>query len=144
LDLIDALADHDPARVLSLLDGAVAAGVQPADLLSGALEFLRDAMVLAAGADVGLLAAGPAAAERLRGVVAGWPLDSLLAAQQILAEARQRLRGSPHVRLLVELALCRVARLEDLVDLGELVARLGALEPAGAAPAVKKKGTPAE
>src|SRR5207244_2883139 len=50
LDLIDALADRDPARALVLIDGALASGVQPADLLSGVLEFLRDVMVLAAGA----------------------------------------------------------------------------------------------
>jgi DNA polymerase-3 subunit gamma/tau len=58
----------------------------------------------------------------------------VLAALQILAEARGRLRGSPHGRLVVELALVRVARLENLVELSELIGRLAALEAGATAP----------
>lgn len=146
LDLIEALADHDPGRTLTLLDSAVGSGVQPVDLLGGVLEFLRDAMVLKAGADVTLLAAaGQGGRTRLAKIVADWPLDSILAAQQILAEARGRLRGSPHGRLLVELALCRAARLDDLAELAEVVGRLSALESgAPSGPPVKKKLAAAE
>ncbi len=128
LELLDALADRAPARVLELLDQAVAGGVQPVEVLNGVIEFLRDVMVLAAGAEVATLAATPGQLPRLREIAGGWPLDSILAAQQILAETRSRLRGSPHGRLLVELGLCRVARLEDLSELGDLVARLSGLE----------------
>ena len=52
----------------------------------------------------------------------------MLAALQILAEHRTRLRGSLHGRLLVEMALVRVAKLEDLATLETLVERLTALE----------------
>ncbi len=135
LDLIDALADGSADRALTLLDQAVNGGVQPVDLLSESLEFLRDVMVLAAGAPASMLNTPPAVRERLQKVAQRWPIDSILAALQILAEYRGRLRGSPHGRLLVELALCRVARLEDLADLGDLVARLSG----GDGPAQKKK-----
>jgi DNA polymerase-3 subunit gamma/tau len=62
----------------------------------------------------------------------------VLAALQILDATRARLRGSAHGRLLVEMALVRIARLENLHDLGDLIARLTALEaglppPAGPA-----------
>jgi DNA polymerase-3 subunit gamma/tau len=125
LDLIDALADRDAARALSLLDEAAGTGVQPVELLNGLLDFLRDLMVVAVGAEVDTLAAIPGQRVRLRAVAERWGLDTILAALQILAEARARLRGSPHGRLLVELALCRVARLEDLVEVGEILRRLG-------------------
>ena len=151
LGLLEALVDRDAGAALTLLDGAAASGVQPVDLLNGVLEFLRDAMVVAAGANVPALAASPAQEPRLRGMAGRWGLDTILAAQQILAETRGRLRGSPHGRLLVELALVRVARLEDLAEVGQLVARLAALEagvpvPANGAgsPAVKKKLAPPE
>ena len=49
LAILEALADRDPAAVPTLLDQAAGEGVQPSDLLAGALEFLRDAMVLSAG-----------------------------------------------------------------------------------------------
>ncbi|MGE5756729.1 MAG: DNA polymerase III subunit gamma/tau, partial [Planctomycetaceae bacterium] len=122
-------------------------GVQPVDLLNGVLEYLRDAMVLAAGAEATLLAATPSQRPRLQAVVERWPLDSVLAALQIVAEARGRLRGSPLGRLLVELALVRVARLENLSALSDMVTRLAALETGAPAPAsgnssVKKKLAP--
>ncbi len=140
LDLLEALSNRDAAAVLALVDQAVASGVQPPELLGGALDFLRDAMVLAAGANAALLAATPRQRPKIQAIVDRWPLDTILAAQQILAEARMRLRGSPHGRLLVELALVRVARLESMTELGEVIARLSSLEADGAAaPALEKK-----
>jgi DNA polymerase-3 subunit gamma/tau len=153
LDLLEALADHDAARSLRLVEEAAGAGVQPVDLLSGLLEFLRDAMVLAAGCEGNLLAATPRQGERILTVVERWPLDSVLAALQILDATRARLRGSIHGRLLVEMALVRIARLERLQEIGDLIARLSALEaglPApggsatvsGGAPGKKKSAMP--
>jgi DNA polymerase-3 subunit gamma/tau len=134
LDLVDALADHDAASALRLLHEAAGAGVQPTDLLGGLFEFLRDAMVLSTGADGALLSATPRQRPRLEAVVRRWPLDSILAALQILDATRGRLRGSPHGRFLVELALVRVARLEDLRELGDLIARLADLEAGAPSP----------
>jgi DNA polymerase-3 subunit gamma/tau len=145
LDLVEALADCDAGAALRRLDEAIGSGVQPVDVLAALLEFLRDLMVLAVGAaDVPLLAAAPSQRGRLEAVARRWTLDSILAALQILAEARGRLRGSPHGRLIVELALARVARLEDLAELGDLIGRLTALEAVGpvASPPVKKKSAP--
>ena len=142
LDLLDALADRDTAQALRILDQAVSDGVQPTDMLTSAIEFVRDVMVLAAGADVPALSALPGQMARLQGLAGRWSLDSVLASQQILAEARGRLRGSPHTRLLVELAICRVSRLEDLSELREVIARLSAAEagaPSPGADVVKKK-----
>ncbi len=145
LDLVDALADHDSAAALRQVEQAANEGVQPADLLNGLLEFLRDLMVMSAGADSLMLAATPRQKPRLEKVVARWPLDTVLAALQILAEARSRLRGSPHGRLIVELALARAARLENMRDLGEIIARLATLDPGQSAGGdLKKKSLPAE
>ena len=109
------------------------------------LDFLRDAMVLSVGAGSILLAVTPRQKPRLQAIVDRWSTDSILAALQILAEARARMRGVAHGRLLAELALVRVARLENLDELSELVERLAALESGSppprktSAPSVKKK-----
>src|SRR5262249_12636786 len=76
---------------------------------------------------------------RLEEVVKRWPLDSVLAALQILAEYRGRMRGSPHGRLLVELALARAARLENLSELSDWIARLTALEAGAPPPATARR-----
>jgi DNA polymerase-3 subunit gamma/tau len=146
LDLLDALSRRDAADAIRIVDQTASSGVQPTELLSGALEFLRDAMMIAVKADVLPLAASPRQKPRLREIAERWSLDTLLAALQILAEARGRLRGSPHGRTLVEIAILRVALLDNLGELGEVVARLVALE--GGAPPVsspeKKKLRPPE
>jgi DNA polymerase-3 subunit gamma/tau len=140
LDLLEALSNRDAAAVLALVDQAVASGVQPPELLGGALDFLRDAMVLAAGANAAMLAATPRQRPKIQAIVDRWPLDTILAAMQILADYRMKLRGSPHGRLLVETALVRVARLESMTELSEVIARLASMESDGPpAPALEKK-----
>ncbi len=125
--MLEALADHDAAGALNMLEEAANEGVQPAELLGGLLDFLRDGLMLSLGADAILLSVTPRQRPRLDRIVARWPVDSMLAALQILAEHRTRLRGSLHGRLLVEMALVRVARLEDMATLDSLVERLSAL-----------------
>lgn len=128
LDVLDALADHDSGAVLRLVDAAANQGIQPTDLLNGVIDFLRDVMVLSAGADQTVLTATPRQRPRLQAVVDRWPLDSILAALQILPEARSKLRGSPHGRTIIEVGLVKVARLENLAEISDLVGRLVALE----------------
>ncbi len=146
LDLLDALSRRDAAGAIRVVDLTASAGVQPTELLAGLLEFLRDVVMLAIKADVPFLAAGPRQVPRLKAIADRWPVETLLAGLQVLAEARGRLRGSPHGRTLVEIAVMRVALLDNLGDLGEVVARLAALET-GAPPVAaleKKKLTPAD
>jgi DNA polymerase-3 subunit gamma/tau len=103
-------------------------------------------MVVAVNPNLSMLAASPRQKARLQEIAKRWPLETLLAALQVLAEARGRLRGSPHGRTLVEIAILRVALLDNLTELGDVVSRLAALE-VGAPPvstAEKKKLTPDE
>jgi DNA polymerase III subunit gamma/tau len=128
LAMLEALADHDSAAALRLLEESAGSGVQPAEILSGIIDFTRDALVMAVGAESMLASVSPRQQPQLERIVERWTIDTILAASQIFAECRARMRGSLHGRLLVELALVRVARLEDLTQLGTLVERLAALE----------------
>ena len=97
-------------------------------------------MIVKYNPDQVMMAASPRQKPRLVEIGRRWSDDTLLAALQVLAEARGRLRGSPHGRTLVEIAILRVARLDDLADLSEVVARLASIE-AGApgVPILEKK-----
>jgi DNA polymerase-3 subunit gamma/tau len=145
LAMLEALANRDSSSALVLFDQAAAEGVQPSDLLAGVLDFLRDAMVISIGAGAVLLSVTPRQKPRLQSIVDRWSIDAILAALQILAEARARMRGVSHGRLLAELALVRVARLENLTDLSELIHHVSELEsgsplaPRTPAQSVKKK-----
>jgi DNA polymerase III subunit gamma/tau len=137
--MIEALANHQADRALLLADQSAGQGVQPAELLSGLIDFVRDALMLTVGAESLLLAISPRQRPQLKRIVTGWPVDSIMAALQILSECRARMRGSLHGRLLLELALVRVARLEDLIALSTMVERLAALE-SGAPPRKAEAG----
>ncbi|WP_165243722.1 DNA polymerase III subunit gamma/tau [Paludisphaera soli] len=143
LAMIEALAGHDSAAALTLLDQATTEGVQATELLAGTIDFLRDAMVLAIGAESLTLTVAPKQKPRLQAAVDRWSTDAILAALQILAEARARMRGVSHGRLLAELALVRITRLENLDELSEVVQRLKALE-GGSSPSPKSPATSAK
>jgi DNA polymerase-3 subunit gamma/tau len=144
LDLLSALADHDSAAALGLVEQGANEGVQPAELLSGLIEFIRDAMVMAAGAESMLLSVTPRQRPRLKQIVERWSLDSILAALQVLGEARARMRGSAHGRLLVEMALVRVAQLENLINVSSMVEQLTALESGSPATSRPDRGIPSK
>jgi len=99
-------------------------GVQPAELLGGVLDFSAMASCCRSVRTRFSCPSTPRPATPARSdrrAMAG-RLDP--GALQILAEHRTRLRGSLHGRLLVEMALVRVARLDDLATLETLVERL--------------------
>jgi DNA polymerase III subunit gamma/tau len=137
LAMIEALADHDAAAAFRLLDQSAGEGVQPADLLSGIIDFTRDALVLALGAESVLMAVSPRQRPHVERIIERWTIDSILASLQILSECRARMRGSSQGRLLIEVALARIARLEDLTELASVVERLASLE-SGIGPAPRR------
>ena len=104
LKMFEALAGHDSAAALGLLEQSAGEGVQPAELLSGLIDLIRDAMILAVGgAESMLLAISPRNRAQLKSIVDRWTLDSIMASLQILQECRARMRGSIHGRLLLEI-----------------------------------------
>jgi DNA polymerase-3 subunit gamma/tau len=135
LDLLESAADHDLARLLEQIEAAMVVGVQPGDLVTGVLELLRDAMVQSAGSKGPLMAVGSRQKPRLEALAQNWGMDSILAAMQIMAETKARMKGNPQGRLLAELGLARVTRLDRLSELSDVIARI----KAGGAPAPAKR-----
>jgi DNA polymerase-3 subunit gamma/tau len=135
LDLLESAADHDMARLLEQIEAAMVVGVQPGDLVTGVLELLRDAMVQSAGSKGPLMAVGSRQKPRLEALAQNWGMDSILAAMQIMAETKARMKGNPQGRLLAELGLARVTRLDRLSELSDVIARI----KAGGAPAPAKR-----
>ena len=133
LGLLEALAGSRLGRGAWHSRASAGEGVQPSELLGGLIDLIRDAMILAVGAESMLLAISPRNRHRLKDIVDRWTVDSIIAALEILAACRSRMRGSIHGRLLLETALVRVARLEELTKLSTLVEKLAALE-SGAPP----------
>ena len=140
--LVSHLIDHNPAGALAELDAAVAEGVDVGQLLDQLLGHFRDLMVVAAGCGAeGLLYSAPAQHAQLTAAAGRLSLETVLAMLQIVEQTMWRLRFSNHARVLAELALVRIAKLENLEALADLVAevRSGIIPTPTTAEAAKKK-----
>lgn len=121
--LASALADRQPGRALAELGAILDAGVQLGELFDQLIGYFRDLMVLAAEAEgVNLLSVAEDRRDMLAEQAGRLGLNTLLAATQILSETRQRMQRAAFSRPLAELALARVALLNDLDELADLVA----------------------
>jgi DNA polymerase-3 subunit gamma/tau len=135
------LAAHDAAAALGLLDEALRQGVDAGQLAEQLLGYLRDALACHLGCNADLLLTTEASdLEDLKRLGDALGLETLLAAAQILDQALVRMKQSTQTRTLVELALVRIARLEQLQGLPALIAQLNAGAPISLPPAQQNSG----
>jgi len=128
--LAAAVLDHDARRALELLGQAADAGLQLGELLDQLIDYWRDLMVVhCAGGEEVILNVTGALAEALKKQAASLKLDTILAGLDVLVTTKSRLRFSSHGRVLLEMALVRLGRLDDLVALSQLSQWLKQGEP---------------
>lgn len=125
-----ALVARDGAAALRHLDAALVAGIDAGQLAEQLLGYFRDMMAAAVGCGPELMRYSSAAdCGYLAELGRQWGVETLLAILQILDQAIVRMRQSTQTRVLLEVALVRISALEDLDDLGSLIARLEGGQP---------------
>ncbi len=143
-NLVDSLLQRDVAAAIQAVDQSESEGVQLGALVDQLLEYYRDLIVAqAADGDPELLCTAARTRDRLLEQARRTSLHTLLAATEILAELKARLRASEHGRLLLDLALVRIAHLEELAPIGELIERLESAELADQPPLHTMSAAPA-
>ena len=144
LAIIEPLVGGQPDRAIGAFETALATGAQQEELLGQLIECCRDLMVQAAGAeDVTVRSVGLAAAKRLSELAGDWGVETAIAAMQVLAETVSRTRWTRQSRALADLALVRIATLEQLDGVVGLLQQLAdgtvAAPVADPKPAAQKK-----
>ena len=135
-----ALVKREQAEALTAFHAALDAGVQLGELTDQLLHYMRDLMVLASGADsIELLSVAPASRDALAQQAEQWGLKTVVAAMQILADAKTRMQRVTYGRALAELALVRIAMLEELVDIQTLIEQLKSDATSDSRPAAAQK-----
>ncbi len=120
--LVDHLLGRDAAAAIADLDSAASEGVDVGQLLEQLLGYFRDVMVTAVGCPAeALLHTAPAQHAYLAEAGRRAGLETVLAIMQIIDHTLSRMRYSTQSRTLVEMALVRIASLENLDDLSELI-----------------------
>jgi DNA polymerase-3 subunit gamma/tau len=120
--LAAAVLQRDAKQALALLAAQVEEGQQLGELLDQLIEYWRDLMVVhCAGAEGQELSVSGGHRETLEGHAKALSLDTILAGMDVLVAAKNRLRGTSHARVILEMTLVRLAELEQLVPLTQLV-----------------------
>jgi DNA polymerase-3 subunit gamma/tau len=144
------LLERRPGPALEAMQSAAAAGVQIEQLIDQLVDYFRDLMVVRYPGPKGptLHSLSSRRRDQLHEQSQRTSLGNILAAIQILLEAKARMRGSTYAQTLAELALVRIATLEDLEALSGLVQDLQEASDAtsadgrAAAAAAQKKTSP--
>jgi DNA polymerase-3 subunit gamma/tau len=133
--LASAALEHDAKQTLALLDQVVEQGQQLGELLDQLIEYWRDLMVVqCAGSAHQALSVTGARRDALHKQAQSLQPDSIMAGLDILVAAKNRLRFTSHARIVLEMALVRLSRLDDLLPLSQL-AQWVAQEGDGSPPA---------
>jgi DNA polymerase-3 subunit gamma/tau len=125
--MAEAILQRDAASALKRTSEAVHAGTAPADLLDQLIDYWRDLLLLACLGDEAkdLHFSGPLR-QRMADQARSCDLDLLLAGLDVLIHTRNRLRGTAHTQTLLEIAVVRLARLEQLIPVQQLLDRMEA------------------
>jgi len=139
--LVAALAARDPARGLAALDAALQGGADPGGVLDQLLAALRECLLASVGCDPEMLTLSSGLGVDLAALGRSLGTATLLAMLQILDQSLSRMRTSGHAPLIAEMAVIRLATLEDLESVSAAVDRLAsatgttAPPPSASAPA---------
>jgi DNA polymerase III subunit gamma/tau len=131
-DLVDALADRDAARALAGVAEAVAAGIEVRGLTERLIAWLRETFLIAMAPDVAELS--EAARARATDQAARLGPAATVRALEVLGAALVEMRHATDPRVLLDVAIVRIANpaLDD--SFASLLERLERLERSGAPP----------
>ncbi|MBN2711178.1 MAG: DNA polymerase III subunit gamma/tau, partial [Planctomycetes bacterium] len=127
--LYDSICKHDIKTALSIVDGVASCGTNVGDFLDQLIDFGRDLMlIVATGKDDGISAYGPAR-ETILTLGRSLSLDHVLLMLDVFTQARTRVRSRALTNPLVplEMAVARLAGLENLEPVGAGIQKLDAL-----------------
>ena len=119
--LLAAVVDRDARAALAALDAALAAGADAGGILEQVLAALRDCLVASVGCGPEALHSGDGLGIDLADLGRRLGTATTLAMLQIVDGALGRMRSSAHAGVLAEMAVVRLAMLEDLDGLAGLV-----------------------
>jgi DNA polymerase-3 subunit gamma/tau len=136
------LVNRDPAAALAELENALHQSIEIGQFAEQLLGYFRDIMAVAVGCGPELLLhAAEADYPEIKRLGAKFGLETTLAAVQVLDQAVTKMRHSFHARVLFEVAIVRICKLEDLEELAQLAANLQA---GGPLPASRPSGPSSE
>jgi len=125
-ELLAAVAARDAARGIAALDATLAGGADPGGVLEQLLAALRDCLLASVGCRADPLAGSTGLGVDAAALGRELGTATILAMLQILDQSLGRMRTSGHAAVLAEMAIVRLAAIEDLESLAAAVDRVAA------------------
>jgi DNA polymerase III subunit gamma/tau len=120
--LVQAIAARDPGAAITAFDATLAGGADPGGVLEQVIAAFRDALLASVGCGPDARAGeGPGLGVDLAAIGRSLGTETVLAMLQIVDQTLARMRTSGHAAILAEMAIVRLAKLEDLDNLAALV-----------------------
>jgi DNA polymerase-3 subunit gamma/tau len=141
-EIVTAVAARDPARALAALDEALQGGADPGGVLDQLIAALRDCLLASVGCDPARLAVSQGLGVDLAALGRQLGTANLLAMLQIIDQTLSRMRTSGHPAILAEMAVIRLAGLEDMQGLAAAIDRVAGAAPPAATPAAPSREAP--
>ena len=135
-ELLDAMREAAPARVLDIVARAVDEGVDIEEFVYGLVELLRHLLFAKIQGGTDELDMAEDARQRCGELAAAMEVEDLLRMMQSLLDLEADIKRSVQPRFRVEIALVHLALMGRSVDVGKLLRRLQSLETAAPRPAV--------
>ena len=136
--LVACLAARDARGAIAAFDEAISGGADPGGVLEQVMAALRDALLASVGCGPELMGSGGAIGLDLAALGRDTGTVTLLAMLQIIDHALARMRTSSHAAVLAEMAIVRLASLDDLEGLADAVARVAAVAPGQRSPVAER------
>ncbi|TET37687.1 MAG: DNA polymerase III subunit gamma/tau [Planctomycetota bacterium] len=126
--LLGCVAANDPAGSLDILDEIFAGGAAPETLLDQVIDTLRDILVYRVTGKSDLFIAPWSDRESVAAVSEHFSPETVMLMTEMLVETRQKVRWESRRRVLIEMVLVKLCRIEDLVPSEEILRRMGDIE----------------
>ena len=137
-ELLDAMREAAPARVLDIITQAVDEGADIEEFVYGLVELLRHLLFAKIQGGTDELDMAEDARRRCGELAAAMEVEDLLRMMQSLLDLEADLKRSLQPRFRLEIALVHLALMGRSVDVGELLRRLQSLESAAPRPAAPR------
>ncbi|MFM8635602.1 MAG: DNA polymerase III subunit gamma/tau, partial [Planctomycetia bacterium] len=134
--LVAAIANRDAKEAIAAFDASLVGGADPGGVLEQVIAALRDALLASVGCGPDMLREGAGLGVDLAAIGRQIGTETILAMLQIVDQALARMRTSGHAAVLAEMAIVRLANLENLDTLTGAIDRVSVA--AAAAPATSR------
>lgn len=126
LKLTKVIIDRDTREGLALVEGLIEQGYDIPQFVQDLMEHFRNLVMVKMAED--LVDLPEDTVEQFRLLSENFSLEDILRILDILSEVQTEMRGSDQTRLILEMLVARLTRLEPLVRADEILERLEALE----------------